>query len=152
MADSQRDESLHAMLVSEVSIYTADMFIFLDETGTDRRDALRRYAYSWRGLPALAHKLLVKGQYLSSIAIMSSSGVLDCQVAQGTVDGDVFYDFVQSRVLPHLMPFNGINPHKPRLHATPIRINPDSIHLWTWIAQSGLDPDRLAFTQYPEAS
>ena len=111
MADSQRDESLRAMLVSEVSIYTADMFIFLDETGTDRRDALRRYAYSWRGLPALAHKLLVRGQYLSSIAIMSSSGVLDCQVAQGTVDGDVFYDFVQSRVLPHLMPFNGINPH-----------------------------------------
>ena len=28
-------------------------------------------------------------------------------MAQGTVDGDVFYDFVQSRVLPHLMPFNG---------------------------------------------
>ena len=77
------------------------MFIFLDETGTDRRDALRRYAYSWRGLPALAHKLLVRGQRLSSIAIMSTSGVLDCQVVQGTVDGNVFYDFVQSRVLPH---------------------------------------------------
>ena len=42
---------------------------------------------------------------------MSTSGVLDCQVVQGTVDGNVFYDFVQSRVLPHLMPFNGINPH-----------------------------------------
>ena len=78
VAASQRDESLRAMLVSEVSIYTADMFIFLDETGTDRRDALRRYAYSWRGLPALAHKLLVRGQHFSSIAIMSTSGVLDC--------------------------------------------------------------------------
>ena len=30
------------------------------------------------------------------------------------------------------------NALKPRLHATPIRINPDSIHLWKWIAQSGL--------------
>ena len=40
---SQRDDSLRAMFVSELSIYTADMFIFLDETGTDRRNLLRRY-------------------------------------------------------------------------------------------------------------
>ena len=32
-------------------------------------------------------------------------------MVQGTVDGNVFYDFVQSRVLPHLVSFNGINPH-----------------------------------------
>ena len=28
-----------------------------------------------------------------------------------TVNGDVFYDFVQSTLLPHLMPFDGKNPH-----------------------------------------
>ena len=32
---TQRDDSLRALFASEVSIYTADMFIFLDETGTD---------------------------------------------------------------------------------------------------------------------
>ena len=37
----QRDEDLRMTFVAEVSIYKADMFIFLDETGTDRRDALR---------------------------------------------------------------------------------------------------------------
>ena len=36
--------------------------------------------------------------------------MLDCQVVHGTVDGEVFYEFVQSRVLPHLMPFN-VNPY-----------------------------------------
>ncbi len=36
-------------------------------------------------------------------------GVLDCTVVKGAV-GDVFYDFVQSNLLPHLMPFNGFNP------------------------------------------
>ena len=108
---TQRDDSIRAMFASEVSIYTADMFIFLDETGTDRRNVLRRYAYSWRGMPAVAHRLLVRGQRLSSIAIMSTSGLLDCHVIQGTADGDIFYDFVQNNLLPHLMPFNGVNPH-----------------------------------------
>ena len=107
----QRDEILRATFTSEVSIYNADMFVFVDETGTDRRDMLRRYSYSWRGKPAVAHKLLVRGQRLSSIAMMSTMGVLDCKITAETVDGDIFYDFVQSYLLPHLMPFNGTNPH-----------------------------------------
>ena len=107
----QRDEILRATFASEVSIYNADMFIFVDETGTDRRDMLRRYSYSWRGKPAVAHKLLVRGQRLSSIAMMSTMGVLDCKITVETVDGDIFYDFVQSYLLPQLMPFNGTNPH-----------------------------------------
>ena len=108
---SQRDADIRARFVSEVAIYKADMFIFLDETGTDRRDVLRRHAYSLRGKPAMAQRLLVRGQRLSSIAIMSLAGVLDCQVVTGNVDGDVYYDFVLKRLLPHLMPFDGTNPH-----------------------------------------
>ena len=38
-------------------------------------------------------------------------GVLVCKIATETVDGDIFYDFVQSYLLPQLMPFNGTNPH-----------------------------------------
>ena len=30
---------------------------------------------------------------------------------KGTTDGDSFYHFVQTCLLPHLMPFDGINPH-----------------------------------------
>ena len=29
----------------------------------------------------------------------------------GTSDGNTFYNFVQTNLLPHLMPYNGINPH-----------------------------------------
>lgn len=28
-----------------------------------------------------------------------------------TTDGDCFYEFTQTHLLPHLMPFNGFNPH-----------------------------------------
>ena len=41
---------------------------------------------------------------------MSGEGILDCKVIQGTVDGDLFYDVLQSALLPFLMPFNGVNP------------------------------------------
>ena len=42
---------------------------------------------------------------------MSTTTFLDCYTTEGTVDGDVFYRFVQSSLLPHLMPFNGTNPN-----------------------------------------
>ena len=42
---------------------------------------------------------------------MFSSGLLDVQTFQGTATGEVFHNFVQTHLLPHLMPYNGINPH-----------------------------------------
>ena len=42
---------------------------------------------------------------------MSSTGLLDVKTITGTSDGDAFYDFVNTNLLPHLMPFNGTNPH-----------------------------------------
>ena len=37
--------------------------------------------------------------------------LLDVSVVKGTVDGDRFYSFVLKHLLPHLMPFHGLNPH-----------------------------------------
>ena len=42
---------------------------------------------------------------------MSTAGVLDFQVVTGAVTGEVFEQFVQHSILPHLMPFNGTNQH-----------------------------------------
>ena len=35
------------------------------------RDVMCKHGYSWRGKPAVAQKLLVRGEHLSSIAIMN---------------------------------------------------------------------------------
>lgn len=107
----QRCNSLRLAYATEVSIYNVDMFVFVDETGADRRDALRKYAYSWRGSPAKSCKLLVRVEHITALALMSCSGILDCKIVRGSVNGEVFYNFVQSNILPHLMPFNGTNPH-----------------------------------------
>ena len=54
---------------------------------------------------------MVRGERVSAIACMSIAGLLNVKTIKGTSDGDTFYDFVHTHLLPHLMPFNGINPH-----------------------------------------
>ena len=84
-----------------MSVYKPEMLIFLDETGFDNRNVLRRYAYSFRGKPARSHKLLVRGEHLNAIAFMSIFGIIDCHIECGSVDGDQFYICVQKYLLPH---------------------------------------------------
>ena len=58
----QRDEVLRGQFSIDVSLYKPDMLIFIDESGSDRRDRLRRYGYSIRGKPQRSLKLLVRGE------------------------------------------------------------------------------------------
>ena len=48
---SQMDPDLRAQFITDVSLYGADTLIFIDETGCDRRDTLRRFGYGVRGKP-----------------------------------------------------------------------------------------------------
>ncbi len=76
----QRDEQIRAVFAMDVSVYTPEMLVFLDETGADRRNAMRKYGYSIRGRPARCHKILVRGQHISVIACISvkrSTGLQD---------------------------------------------------------------------------
>lgn len=107
----QRDKQLRSQFISDVSVYNPEMLVFLDESGADKRDYLRKYGYSLRGKPPVCHKLLVRGQHVSLIAFMSTAGILDFDIAHGSVNGDVLYNFVEKYLLPHLMPFDGNNPH-----------------------------------------
>ena len=59
----------------------------------------------------MSQLLLVRGERISAIAFMSMSGMLDCKTVKHSVDGETFYQFMQTSVLPHLMNFNGVNPH-----------------------------------------
>ncbi len=111
IAARQRDDLLRAQFASDVSMYKPEMLIFIDETGSDRRNCIRKHGYSLRGKPLVTHRLLVRGKRISAIAMMSVNGMLDCKTVENTVNGDVFYEFVQATLLPHLMPFDGKNPH-----------------------------------------
>ena len=85
------------------------MLVFIDETGTDRRDAMRRFGYSLRGQPAKTHKLLVRGKHITAIVAICVEGILACKIVEESVTGEVFEDFFYTCLLPKLSPFNGEN-------------------------------------------
>ena len=65
---------------SDISVYNPDMFVFVDDKGTDRRYALRRFGYSLCGKPARALNLFVRGQNVISTREICSEGILDCKI------------------------------------------------------------------------
>ena len=107
----QCDDFLRRQFITDVSVYKSKMIIFLDETGVDRRDTIRKHAYSIRGKPAKKHTLLIRGERISAISIMSEQGLLDTQVFCETIDAEKMYDFTVHCLLAHLNTFNGQNPH-----------------------------------------
>ena len=107
----QQDALLREQYVINVSLYNADIFVFVDKTGADRRNSLHKYGYSLRAESATDHSLLVRGERVSAIACLSVNRLLDVKTVKGTSTGDTFSDFVHTHLMPHLMPFNGVNPH-----------------------------------------
>ena len=51
----------------------------------------------------------MRGERISAVACMSCTGLFDVIMVRGT--GDTFYSFVQTHLIPHLLPFDGKNPH-----------------------------------------
>ena len=67
----QRSDELRAKFMAEISLYDPSMLIWLDESGCDRRNTIRKYGYSMRGLPLCDQRLLVRGNRYSTIPIIS---------------------------------------------------------------------------------
>ena len=81
---TQRDKFICQQYFIDVSLYKPEMLIFLSETGTNQRHALRRYGYSLRGIPLKKHTLPVRGERVSGLAFMSVTGLLDVSIVKGT--------------------------------------------------------------------
>lgn len=105
----QRSDELRARFMAEISAFDPSMLIWLDETGCDRRHTIRKYGYSMRGLPLCDHRLLVRGTRYTAIPIVSMNGIHDVYLHQGTMNGDLFADFLRNHLLPLLQPFNWLN-------------------------------------------
>ena len=96
--------------MSEISIYDPDMLIWIDETGSTRRNSIRSYGYSLRGTRPCTHILRVSGERLSAFPVMATRRIEDVFVCKGSVDGEVFQQFLCQCVLPIILPFDGNNP------------------------------------------
>ena len=106
----QRSEEARMEFMAEISAYDPSMFIWLDETGSNKRNSVREYGYALRGMAPRHYTFKCGGKRYTSIASMSIDGLEDVYVTEGNVNGESFLDYVRRSLLPTLMPFNGINP------------------------------------------
>ena len=92
----QRSDELRAKFKDDISIFiTPQMFVFIDETGSDHCYCLRKVGYSLRGKPAKALKLYCQGKHVTAIAAISMQGPLECTIVG--VNGDVFKTFLEEK-------------------------------------------------------
>lgn len=111
LAAKQRCELMRAQYQLETSVYLGhpELLIFVDETGADRRDCLRRCAYGMKGIPAVARKFTFRGDRVNAICAISMDGLLDFYTTTSSVNSDKFLHFIEHALIPHLQPFNGSN-------------------------------------------
>ena len=107
----QRNEELRIRYKQDISIFNPDMFVFIDETGSDRRDTMRKFGYSLRGKPAKASNVFHRGTHVTAIAALNMNGIVDCSPITGGVNSDMFKEFVEEKLASKLQPFNGTNPN-----------------------------------------
>ena len=106
----QRSQEARIRFMAEVSGYSPDMLIWVDETGSDRRNSIRSYGYALRGMRPVCHHLSVGGRRVSAIPVMTTRGIEDVFTTTDRVNGDVFERFVCECILPIILPFDGNNP------------------------------------------
>ena len=83
----QQSDTMRAKFMAEVhvSMYDPAMPVWIDESGCDRRNSIRKYGYSVKGIPPVEHMLLVRGTRYSAIPVMSIAGIHDVYLAEGHV-------------------------------------------------------------------
>lgn len=101
----QRNMAFRGAYFADISQYSRDMFVWVDETGSDARDMLRKYGYAIRGERASVQRLFVRGNRVSSIAAISSIGLMDVHSTLSTNTGETFFDFIRGSVIPNMHPY-----------------------------------------------
>lgn len=106
---SRRSEEKRAEFMNEVQCIPASMLVFVDETGSDQREQHRLHGYGLRGITPMNIKFEGRGRRVSAIAAMTTDGIEDVYLVEGSVSGDIFCEYVRNSLLPVLQPFNGSN-------------------------------------------
>ena len=56
----QRCYELHGAFMAQCSLISRDQLVWVDETGSDAKDSVRKFGYAIRGCTPVTHQLLVR--------------------------------------------------------------------------------------------
>ena len=83
----QHNEELQLSFISDCEIYSPQMMVFVDETGSDERDLMRKFGYSLRGQCATPIRLVCRGKRVISVDINGVNNSTE------SMNGDAFCEF-----------------------------------------------------------
>lgn len=106
----QRSYSLRGAFRALCSLFNPDVFVFVDETGADHRDHIRRYGYALRGMTPEYTRPFGRGRRFNAMAGISTVGVVAVEMTASSVNTDIFFDFVRGSLIPNMQQFSGTNP------------------------------------------
>lgn len=105
----QRCAALRGQFMAHVHLFNCESFVWIDETGSNKKDHIRKYGYALKGVTPVYHRLLCRGERYNAIAAISSTSVLAVEVRKGSINGSLFFDFLRGELFPNMHPFPG--PH-----------------------------------------
>ena len=79
------------MFEDEISYIHLYIIVWIDETGSDRRELFRRFEYHVREMTPISYTLKHRGKRLSIVAALSTRGIEDNEIVTGTFNGDFCY-------------------------------------------------------------
>ena len=87
-------------------MYKRDQFVWIDETGSDNRNFMRKYGYALCGPTPTSSRFLIGSDRILAVAAISC----DRLTAVGTTNADFFHDFVCGSLIPTIHSFDGSAP------------------------------------------
>lgn len=92
----QRSQACRSHFIAQILGFTSDYFVWIDETGCDARNYVRKFGYSLKGLAPVSHRFIYRDKRISALTAISEEGLLAVELKHGTVNSDVFYDFIDT--------------------------------------------------------
>ena len=106
----QRSVEQRGKFMAEIQFLDVNQLVWLDETGSDNRDRIRKFGYSLKGEPPIYNRILHRGERISAICAMSTDDLLTYTLTKGTVNGEKFLEFIQGTLIAEMLPYDGENP------------------------------------------
>lgn len=104
----EQNQDLRDAYVYQTAGIAAEQFVFVDESGCDRRTSQRTKGWAPRGRTPVKRACFQRGQRYQILPAYTCDGVLEVDIFLGSTDASIFENFIR-RVLQQCQPWPG--PH-----------------------------------------
>jgi len=104
---AERSEPLRRAWQGTQKQYNSDQLVFLDESASNERTGDRKYGWSPIGLICEQSRPLKRSERWSVLPALTHDGYLNWITVQGSINAELFLEFVREQVLPYCSAYPG---------------------------------------------